>query len=134
MIRLIKYDKKGAITDSVSVIPELRDKYPDYIEVSESVGVLTHYISNDRCMPIGTAPSDAHVFSYENKQWELSDEKAKDGVRAQRETLLKQSDWTQLPDVPLSTKEAWSAYRQALRDITDQPGFPLHVVWPVQPS
>lgn len=51
-----------------------------------------------------------------------------------RATLLMQSDWTQLPDVPLSTKEAWATYRQVLRDITDQPGFPENVVWPVPPQ
>jgi hypothetical protein len=55
-------------------------------------------------------------------------------VRAKRTYLLAESDWTQLPDVPLATKQAWAAYRQALRDITEQPGFPLEVVWPEPPT
>lgn len=54
-------------------------------------------------------------------------------VRGRREYLLKESDWTQLPDVPLATKEAWAVYRQALRDITSQPGFPMNIEWPVAP-
>jgi hypothetical protein len=54
--------------------------------------------------------------------------------RGRRDLLLIASDWTQLPDVPLPTKQAWATYRQALRDITDQPGFPLEVVWPEPPS
>lgn len=50
-----------------------------------------------------------------------------------RARLLNESDWTQLPDVPLETKSAWADYRQALRDITEQPGFPKNVVWPEKP-
>ena len=54
-------------------------------------------------------------------------------VRSQRNTLLTQSDWTQVLDAPVN-QPAWSAYRQALRDITVQPGFPLEVIWPQQPE
>ncbi len=39
-------------------------------------------------------------------------------IRNKRNELLKESDWTQLPDVNIS-KEEWVTYRQALRDITD---------------
>lgn len=53
-------------------------------------------------------------------------------IRARRDVLLAQSDWTQLPDVPLPTKAAWAVYRQALRDITAQPD-PANIVWPVAP-
>jgi hypothetical protein len=60
-------------------------------------------------------------------------------VRDKRDRLLKESDWSQLPDVPLSDakKEEWATYRQALRDITDptsQPGFPTDVNWPAKPE
>lgn len=54
------------------------------------------------------------------------------GVRTQRNALLSASDWTQLPDAPVDAA-AWATYRQALRDITAQGGFPLNVVWPVAP-
>lgn len=53
-------------------------------------------------------------------------------IRARRDVLLAQSDWTQLPDVPLATKAAWADYRQALRDITAQPD-PTNITWPVAP-
>ena len=61
-------------------------------------------------------------------------EHLKSEVRNRRSALLRQSDWTQLPDVPLVTKQAWVAYRQSLRDITEQPGFPLEVTWPTAPT
>ena len=52
---------------------------------------------------------------------------------AKRKVLLVQCDWTQLPDVSVD-KEAWAAYRQALRDMTNQEGYPLEIIWPEAPS
>lgn len=56
-------------------------------------------------------------------------------IRAERNRLLAESDWTQGADSPLSNeqKAAWATYRQALRDVPEQPGFPYDVVWPTQP-
>lgn len=53
-------------------------------------------------------------------------------VRDSRQVLLSASDWTQLPDAPLTDakRQAWSTYRQALRDITAQVGFPWNITWP----
>lgn len=64
-----------------------------------------------------------------------TEEEKADEVRARRDALLAASDWTQLSDVPLSADQvtAWTDYRQALRDVTDQPGFPWEVEWPVAP-
>lgn len=53
--------------------------------------------------------------------------------RIKRQQLLEASDWTQLPDVPVATKEAWAIYRQALRDITEQTD-PFNINWPVRPD
>ena len=53
-------------------------------------------------------------------------------VRRQRTEKLKDSDWTQLADSPVD-KTAWASYRQALRDITAQAGFPWTIDWPAQP-
>jgi hypothetical protein len=56
-------------------------------------------------------------------------------IRTKRNSLLLKSDWTQYPDCPLTAeqKSAWATYRQALRDITTQSGFPTNVTWPTQP-
>lgn len=53
-------------------------------------------------------------------------------VRTERNQRLANCDWTQLPDAPVDTA-AWASYRQALRDISDQPGFPWDVQWPTEP-
>lgn len=60
-------------------------------------------------------------------------DKAAQEVRAKRDVLLQQSDWTQLPDVTISNKAAWATYREELRNISGQAGFPLNVTWPVAP-
>ena len=55
---------------------------------------------------------------------------------AQRNSLLAESDWTQLADVPLTVeqKAEWANYRQHLRDITSQTGFPENINWPLKPG
>ena len=55
-------------------------------------------------------------------------------VRYERDRLLEQSDWSQLPDVPEKIKGPWKAYRQAMRDLPEQPGFPDNVEWPEPPT
>jgi hypothetical protein len=53
-------------------------------------------------------------------------------VRKQRTEMLKDCDWTQIAD-STADKTAWATYRQALRDITTQTGFPWTITWPTQP-
>ena len=56
-------------------------------------------------------------------------------VRTSRDDKLKECDWTQLDDTPLSNtvKATWAIYRQALRDVTMQAGFPWTITWPDAP-
>ncbi len=53
-------------------------------------------------------------------------------LRARRDGLLSKCDWTQTVDAPLDeeTQGKWAVYRQALRDIPQQEGFPFAVVFP----
>jgi hypothetical protein len=53
-------------------------------------------------------------------------------IRADRDTRLADSDWTQVDDSPVD-KAAWAVYRQALRDVPSQSGFPWDVNWPTEP-
>jgi len=56
-----------------------------------------------------------------------------DKVRAQRNNLISSCDWTQVLDAPVD-QAAWAQYRQALRDIPQQDGFPENVIWPTKPE
>jgi hypothetical protein len=53
-------------------------------------------------------------------------------VRTSRTQKLKDCDWTQIAD-STADKTAWATYRQALRDITSQAGFPWTMTWPESP-
>lgn len=98
----------------------------------------TSYFSDGKIKSRSPRPKN-HIWNNEAQDWmekshhELYSD-ASDNIKIQRRYLLGMSDWTQLPDVPLATKEAWAIYRQALRDITGQPGYPLDVVWPTPPG
>lgn len=51
-------------------------------------------------------------------------------ARQKRNQLLAETDYTQMVDSPVAGQPVYQTYRQALRDITDQVGFPTAVVWP----
>lgn len=50
--------------------------------------------------------------------------------------LLRQSDWSVLPDVPMTVEErqAWKDYRAELREVRMQSGFPVNITWPTKPE
>jgi len=62
----------------------------------------------------------------------IPDEEKAGQVRAERNDKLTASDWTQVADAPVD-KTVWATYRQALRDITAQEGFPWTITYPEKP-
>jgi hypothetical protein len=70
--------------------------------------------------------TESEIAEETNQKWQ--------NIRSQRNSLLSESDWTQLPDSPLSSekKTEWSVYRQELRDVTSQ-SDPNNIIWPVKP-
>jgi len=54
-------------------------------------------------------------------------------VRSERDQLLASSDWTQIADAPVN-QLVWATYRQALREVPQQDGFPHNVTWPSKPE
>ena len=65
---------------------------------------------------------------------EEKDEDAAAWIKHERNQKLAETDWITNSDVQLENQAEWLAYRQALRDISDQPGYPHEVVWPVEPE
>lgn len=63
----------------------------------------------------------------------MKDAEQAKAIRTQRGEKLKDSDWTQVADAPVD-QAAWATYRQALRDISTQEGFPWTINWPEQPQ
>jgi hypothetical protein len=72
---------------------------------------------------------DAFDISTEETAWQWA------AVRAERDSLLYGTDWTQSADSPLDVAEVadWATYRQALRDIPSQQADPYNIAWPSPP-
>lgn len=81
-------------------------------------------------------PGEHYIFDGATKQWVLDEAALILSIMNRRTLELYQSDWTQGGDSPLTAekKAEWATYRQALRDITAQPGYPTDVQWPVAPK
>lgn len=83
------------------------------------------------------SPSPYHIWV--NKKWELNRVRFEEHVRKVRNIFLTETDWTQLPDSPLSEieKTIWQEYRQELRDITNNIDDITNledVPWPTKPE
>ena len=69
----------------------------------------------------------------EEQAWaDAADTRAAAVVREDRNEKLKETDWMASNDVTMS--DEWRTYRQALRDVPSQSGFPNTITWPVEPS
>jgi hypothetical protein len=101
-----------------------------------SIDDSAYYIQNGVPVAIPPKPDQYSVFDYTTKQWVQNANMAIASVSQKRQKLLYLSDWTQIPNNPLTTaqQEAWATYRQELRDIPQQSGYPFNVVWPVAPT
>ena len=82
--------------------------------------------------PVFANTEDATAVEQEAAYKAQKDAEFAANARNQRDTLLTQTDWTQVADAPVD-KAAWATYRQALRDVPQQIGFPTTITWPVKP-
>ena len=86
--------------------------------------------------PEGNVPFTAE----EESEWDAmeaayaagADTRKSEEVRQERNQLLSETDWMAGSDITMS--DEWRTYRQALRDISSQEGFPNTVTWPTKPS
>lgn len=82
--------------------------------------------------PVFANTEDATAVEQEAAYKAQKDAEFAASARNQRDTLLTQTDWTQVADAPVD-KAVWASYRQALRDVPQQIGFPTTITWPVKP-
>jgi len=94
---------------------------------------ITANVSTGEIVQIPYTTEELAEYDIKKAAWDAgaNDRKAAE-VRAERNTKLAATDWTQITDAT-ADKQAWATYRQALRDISAQSGFPLTIVWPDAP-
>ena len=112
-----------------------------------SVGSPASVPSDHLVIDLETAISDIEMWQavQRDSDWTVERKPASDrdalqqafqltSIRHERNRLLAESDWTQVPDSPLSAakKAEWQTYRQALRDITTRDVF--NFTWPTKPN
>ena len=107
-----------AIASEFNLIPFTDDEKPSYDELTEKI-VFGGFVQRD----------GSWYRTFEVQRKELG--QAIEEVRAHRDKLLAQSDSFMLSDRDIDPRIA--DYRQALRDITDQDGYPYSVEWPNAP-
>ena len=73
------------------------------------------------------------VADMDNEAKAATDAAQATSVRQQRDDKLSKCDWTQVADAPVD-KAAWATYRQALRDLPKEAGFPWDMTWPTEPK
>lgn len=89
-----------------------------------------HHATSEGNIPF-TAEEEA-AWEAEQAAWAAgADSRKAAEVRAERNAKITACDWRVLPDV--SNSDVWKTYRQALRDVTKQAGFPWTVTWPDAP-
>ena len=108
-------------------------------ELLQSMGLMPLTVLPGPTFDEQTHYLKASVFYQVGDRWQqhytpepLLEERVAASIRAERNERLSATDWTQVADAPVDTA-AWAAYRQALRNVTEQAGFPTDVEWPEQP-
>jgi hypothetical protein len=89
---------------------------------------FTKYVAG----PVFTDNEESTADEQEAAYKARKDEEQANNVRGERNRRLSETDWTQVEDSPVD-KASWAIYRQALRDVTAQSGFPWVIEWPEKP-
>lgn len=106
-------------------------EFVDYIECDPSTQRLVYgnvYISNGKaynCQVVDMTYDEQELYRKNSIECQWFN------IRAERNVRLFETDWTVLADSPVD-KEAWTTYRQQLRDITNQTD-PFNINWPTKP-
>jgi hypothetical protein len=96
-------------------------------QAKPSYNPQTHYLKQSAFYQV----NDAWLVQYTAEPLPVED--VAQSVRADRDQRLAATDWTQGKDISDEVSTKWVAYRQALRDVPTQAGFPWDVQWPIQP-
>tara|TARA_R110000744_G_scaffold353041_1_gene459306 strand:- start:131 stop:466 length:336 start_codon:yes stop_codon:yes gene_type:complete len=105
--------EKGLVVNTIEV--DSLDFMPNLVEATEG-GIGWSYVDG-----IFTEPADTRTDA------DIAAE-----VRTERDAKLSATDWTQVADAPVD-QAAWATYRQSLRAVPEQAGFPNAVEWPTEP-
>lgn len=93
-----------------------------------------HVEGRDDEVWITVEPSDHAAVTAVVQSHNVADHAAWREVRAKRNLLLRDCDWTDLPNSPVDNPNGWEDYRTALRDIPQTFATVDEIVWPTKPA
>ena len=136
-VNYVQYNlQNGQIYGSGSTQYDAIKDVPGYLIVEEQIDNTKYKVENSQLVELPPKPGNYYVYDYNKDQWVYDEAINASVVILQRNELLYASDWTQIPNNPLTPalQEQWAVYRQALRDIPSQQGYPATVNWPTPPQ
>jgi len=106
----------------------------DCIEIDENSCISEYYFKNSQLTKRPKKPSEEYIWNC--SEWVINELLIAAKTKSARNALLQESDWTDTvtAQTRLTNWQQWQDYRQALRDIPQQAGYPLDVIWPEQPK
>jgi hypothetical protein len=127
----VKLDANNRVAVAVGILPD-GEQSSDWISCDDSLMGAGRLISDNGVIRVAT---QAEV---DQELTQLRTNAAGNAARFKRDRLLTEADkFTQLDrweNFTTAQKTAITTYKQALRDITNQSGFPLDIAWPVEPT
>lgn len=139
MKHFVIYETNGRVTRHGYCLDEtfeLQAGEGELILEAEYTG--NQYVEDGALVAMPPQPSLDHVFNYSTKAWELDVALVTSNAYAIRNQLLREGPdrispiwWASMTP---TEQQAWLDYRQALLDVSNQPGFPTSITWPTKPE
>ena len=114
---------KYALTDTNGRVLQISDEEIEFTSEGSKVAEIT----DEQALEVETSSEplfliEGELLTLKAKLWREQPETVRELLRPERDRLLAESDWTQLNDTTISEDKlaAWAAYRQDLRDLTDE--------------
>jgi hypothetical protein len=129
-----EYIQTGATMEPITEgdIPDGCGVYYGAVNTAEQY----HSITSDSPVDMPAKPGVNYKFDFVTYTWVEDLTQVRTAVLARRQQLLADSDWTDTVSAQTrlgATYATWQLYRQALRDITSQAGYPITIEWPTAP-
>ena len=100
--------------------------FKDHDRMTQKLSQIAPYVENNEVFTV-------QVESLTEDEIASATSSKASQMRSNRNRLLAECDWTQISDATVD-KAIWATYRQELRDISSQAGFPWEITWPTQPE
>lgn len=118
---------------TLNIFPLVQDDRPSYDSSTQRLTVLSSSYDTE----VGGWKGNYLVEDIPQEELDAAEQSRREGVlqgiRSQRDQLLRDSDWIMNEDAPVLNKNQWAVYRQLLRDVTTQNPNPDLIVMPTKP-